>query len=57
MGQLNREELVKELLDVPDSFKVVALITIGAPDETPVLKERKSLESIVSWGKYGSMTR
>ncbi len=53
MGQSNREDLVKELLDVPDQFKVVALITVGVADETPGSKERKSLDSIVSWGKYG----
>jgi len=54
MGQSNREELVKSLLEIPDNFKVVALTPIGIPDETPPPKERKSLDSIVSWGKYGS---
>jgi len=53
MGQSNREDLVKDLLDVPDNFKVVALTTLGVPDETPAEKERKSLDAIVSWGKYG----
>ena len=54
MGQSNREDLVKSLLDVPDNFKVVALTTLGVPDETPAVKERKSLDAIVSWEKYGS---
>ena len=54
MGQSNREDLVKSLLDVPDNFKVVALSTLGVPDETPAVKERKSLDAIVSWEKYGS---
>jgi nitroreductase len=54
MGQSNREELVKSLLDIPDNFKVVALTTIGVSDETPAAKDRKSLDSIVSWEKYGS---
>jgi nitroreductase len=54
MGQSNREDFVSELLDVPNNYKVVALITLGEPDETPGPKERKSLESIVSWEKYGS---
>ena len=53
MGQSNREDLVRDLLDVPDNFKVVALTPLGAPDETPAAKERKSLDAIVSWGKYG----
>lgn len=57
MGQSNREELVKSLLDIPDNFKVVALTTLGVSDETPGPKERKSLDSIVSWEKYGSKSQ
>ena len=56
MGQSNREELVRELLDIPGKFKVVALMTLGEADETPLPKARKSLEDIVSWEKYGSKT-
>ena len=54
MGQRGREELVKSLLDIPDNFKVIAVIPLGVPDETPAPKERKSLDTIVSWEKYGS---
>ncbi len=54
MGQSNREELVRDLLDIPDKYKVVALTPLGQPDETPSPKERKSLKDIVSWEKYGS---
>ena len=54
MGQTGRQELVKGLLDVPDGFNVVAVIPIGVPDEAPAPKERKSLDAIVSWEKYGS---
>jgi nitroreductase len=54
MGQSNREELVRDLLDIPDKYKVVALTPLGEPDETPFSKERKSLEDIVSWEKYSS---
>lgn len=57
MGQSNREDLVKSLLDIPDNFKVVALTTLGVSDETPGPKERKSLDSIVSWEKYGSKSQ
>ena len=53
MGQTGREEMIMNLLDVPGNFKVVAVIPVGVPDETPVAKERKSLEDIVSWEKYG----
>jgi nitroreductase len=54
MGQSNREELVRDLLDIPKHYKVVALTPIGEADETPQPKERKSLDSIVSWEKYGN---
>jgi nitroreductase len=53
MGQTGREEMIMSLLDIPDNFKVVAVIPLGVPDETPAVKERKSLEAIVSWEKYG----
>jgi nitroreductase len=53
MGQLNREALVRSLLDIPDNFKIIALTPLGVSDETPMPKERKSLDTIVSWEKYG----
>jgi nitroreductase len=53
MGQTGREELVKSLLDIPDNFKVIAVIFLVVPDKTPAPKERKSLDTIVSWEKYG----
>ena len=53
MGQRGREELVKSLLDIPNNFKVIAVIPVGEPDETPAPKERKSMDAIVSWEKYG----
>ncbi len=54
MGQTGRHELVKSLLDIPDNFTVIAVIPLGVPDETPAPKERKSLDTIVSWEKYGA---
>jgi len=54
MGQSKREELVKSLLDIPDKFRVIALTPLGVSDETPDSKDRKSLDAIVSWEKYGS---
>jgi len=53
MGQSNREDLVRELLGIPAKYKVVALVTLGEADEAPTAKPRKTLESIVSWEKYG----
>ena len=54
MGQTGREDLIRRLLGVPEKFKPVAVMPIGVPDETPAPKERKSLDAIVSWGKFGS---
>ena len=52
MGQSNREDLLKDLLGIPDKYRPVVLIKLGEADESPVAKQRKSLESIVSWEKY-----
>ena len=54
MGQTGREDLIRGLLDIPDKFRPVAVVPIGVPDETPSPKERKSLDDIVSWEKFGS---
>ena len=54
MGQTGREEMIKDLLKIPDNFTVIAVVPLGVPDETPAPKERKSLDTIVSWEKYGS---
>jgi nitroreductase len=53
MGQTRRDAEVREILGVPDRFKVIALTPIGVPDEEPGPKERKSLEEIVSWERFG----
>jgi len=53
MGQTNREDLLHELLEIPDKLRPVALITVGEAESIPDAKPRKSFENIVSWGKYG----
>jgi len=53
MGLMYRDAEVKGLLGIPDELKVVAMTPIGVPDEAPTPKRRKSLEEIVSWGRYG----
>lgn len=53
MGQTNREELIHELLEIPDKLRPVALITVGEAESIPDAKPRKSMEAIASWGKYG----
>ena len=51
MGSTRRDAEIKELLGIPDELKVIAITPVGEPDE---IKERKSLDEIVSWGKYGA---
>lgn len=53
MGQTNREDLLRDLLEIPDKLRPVALITVGEAESIPDAKPRKRLENIVSWGKYG----
>lgn len=42
------QERVKEILKVPQKLKVVALLPIGYPDESPLPRSRKPLSEIVS---------
>jgi nitroreductase len=56
MGQTGREEMIKDLLNIPDNFKVIAVVPLGVPNETPAPKERKILNAIVSWEKYSSQS-
>ncbi|MEE8354251.1 MAG: nitroreductase family protein [Candidatus Bathyarchaeia archaeon] len=52
-GSTKRDAEIKEILGVPDALKVIAITPLGEPDEEKEPKERKSLEEIVSWGRYG----
>jgi nitroreductase len=55
------EEEVKRLLEIPESFRVVAILSLGYPREKPdigakllkIVRKRKSLQEIVSSEKYG----
>jgi nitroreductase len=47
-----QEDKVKQLLEIPDKVKVVALVTFGYPAETPRAKRKKPLEKVVSSNKY-----
>ncbi len=53
MGSMRRDEEIKRLLGIPDNLKVVAITPLGVPDEEPAPKVRKSLDEIVSWGRFG----
>ncbi len=47
-----REDKVKRLLKVPGKWKIVALVTLGYPDETPQKKSKKPIEKVVSINKF-----
>jgi len=47
------EEKVKKLLKVPEKLKVVALLPIGVPDETPEARPRKKFTEIFFSEEYG----
>ena len=48
------EKKVKEILNIPDNVRVVALMPLGHPSEIPHPKTRKSLEDIVMWEKWSN---
>jgi nitroreductase len=46
------EKQVKQLLNIPNSWKVVALITFGYPGEQPKEKRKKRLEKLFSFNSF-----
>lgn len=46
------EDDVKKVLKVPLDKKVVALLTVGYPDESPAARPRKGLDEIVAYNEY-----
>ncbi len=42
----------KEMLEVPDSHEVVALVPLGYPDHQPPAPKRKSMEELVHSEKF-----
>ena len=47
-----KEDKVKELLEIPDKWKIVALVTLGYPDKTPHVKRKKPIEKVVSIDRF-----
>ena len=47
-----KEEKVKQLLNIPDKWKVVALVSFGYPAEQPQPKKKKPVEEIVSYNRF-----
>ncbi|MBN2208712.1 MAG: nitroreductase family protein [Candidatus Coatesbacteria bacterium] len=46
------EEQAKEILNIPDGIRVVQLLTIGYPADSPKPKSRLSLDEIVCWDAW-----
>lgn len=51
--RLFEEEKVKEILNIPDTLDVVALLPVGYPDESPNPRPRRKLEEMFFWNEYG----
>jgi nitroreductase len=51
IGAFN-EKKVKELLKIPEKWKVVALITLGYPSEKPKQKKKKPVEELFSFNSF-----
>jgi len=47
-----KEEEVKKLLNIPDDWKVIALISFGYPAEQPGSRRKKPLTEIVGYNKF-----
>jgi len=41
------------LLDVPPSAKIIEMLALGYPADTPPPKKRKALDEVVCWETYG----
>ncbi len=48
------EEKVKKLLEIPDKWKVVALVTLGYPAEQPKPKKKKPIEDLFNFNSFQS---
>jgi nitroreductase len=52
LNQTLKQAIVKELLKIPDKWKVVALLNLGYPAEQPKAKNRKPFEELFSFNKF-----
>jgi nitroreductase len=51
IGDFSQSEL-KEMLEIPDHLKVIALVSFGYPAGKPALSNKKRLEEIVHYNKF-----
>jgi nitroreductase len=42
---------VKDMLDVPQEYKLISIVTVGYPDENPH-PNKKELDEVIHWEKY-----
>jgi len=53
---LPREDEFKKLLDIPTTRKLITLVPVGVPAESPVV-EKKPLSEVLHWERYGALER
>jgi nitroreductase len=53
MGWFN-EQKIKEILEIPEEGRVIALTPVGYPDHTPGEQKRKTLNEVAFKEKYGN---
>jgi len=46
------EDQVKEILEIPQNIRIVSLLALGYPKETPSARPRKPLQEIVCYDKW-----
>ena len=46
------QDQVKQILSIPEKYKVVALLPVGYPAESPRKKPRKPLEEVVCYDSF-----
>jgi len=51
IGAFSQKE-VKEILEIPEKYKVVTLLPLGYPDDKASQKNRKELEELVCWENF-----
>ena len=52
MGKMGIDEIIKQVLKIPEHVKVVAVTPLGYPAETPSPKTRKTLSEIVHYEHF-----
>ena len=52
IGAFSQQE-AKKILEIPEEYKIVALMPFGYPADSPGPKDRKNLDELVSYEKYG----